>query len=219
MGGTPLHECVVAAHTLVNQFRQANPIQKMNVIFLTDGDGGQMAIHRTEQGENMLDDGSFYYDARRFKGVLNGREVAFYYAKHTVYETLIQHLRQTTGATVIGFFVPSSVRTALKYADHALDYRNGSYTSNSNFSKSRDAKSQYQKDGCLIIKDGYGFDEYYILAAGDDLEIDTDDGFDTDFEVVDVKKVQGKLARAFTEFNSSKRTQRIILSKFSQAIA
>ena len=212
--GTPLQECVVAAHILVSEFRKANPIQKMNVVFLTDGDGSSLTRHQTPAG---LKAGKPDYFSSKMKGNLGGSEISLNDGMYS-YEKLIQNLRKATGSTVVGFFIPNSPNQAIRYADRALEYT-GKSRSSLTASAWKDARATYRKDNSLIIKDGYGFDEYYILASGKDLDIDTDDEFDTDFEIVDIKKSQGKLARAFTEFNNTKRTQRVVLSKFSQVIA
>jgi len=211
LSGTPLQECVVAAHGLVSEFRKANPVQKMNVVFLTDGDGSGLGRHQTEAGMKAAGGNR----TSKMKGNLGGSEVTLNGDAFS-YEKLIQNLRKATGSTVVGFFIPNSQNQAIAYAGRAMDYTRKSFPS---ISTSKDVRATYRKDNCLIIKGGYGFDEYYVLAAGKDLNIDTDDEFDTDFEVVDVRKSQGKLARAFTEFNNSKRTQRVVLSKFSQVIA
>ena len=212
LSGTPLQECVVAAHVLVSEFRKANPVQKMNVVFLTDGDGSGLGRHQTEAGMKAAGGGNW---TSKMKGNLGGFEVTLNDDGFS-YEKLIQNLRKATGSTVVGFFIPNSQNQAIAYAGRAMEYTRKSFPSISTW---KDARATYRKDNCLIIKGGYGFDEYYVLAAGKDLNIDTDDEFDTDFEVVDVKKSQSKLARAFTEFNNTKRTQRVVLSKFSQVIA
>ena len=212
LSGTPLQECVVAAHTLVSEFRKANPIQKMNVVFLTDGDGSGLTRHQTPAGQKACKPDYFY---SKMKGNLGGSEISLNDGMYS-YEKLIQNLRKATGSTVVGFFIPNSPDQAIRYAARALEYTRKSFDRSMTF---KDAQATYRKDNSLIIKDGYGFDEYYILASGKNLDIDTDDEFDTDFEIVDIKKSQGKLARAFTEFNNMKRTQRVVLSKFSQVIA
>ena len=214
LSGTPLQECVVAAHTLVSEFRKANPIQKMNVVFLTDGDGSGLGRHQTPAGMKAA---GTNYAASKMKGNLGGSEISLNDGMYS-YEKLIQNLRKATGSTVVGFFIPNSPNQAIRYAERALDYT-GKSRSSLTASARKDSRATYRKDNSLIIKDGYGFDEYYILASGKNLDIDTDDEFDTDFEIVDIKKSQGKLARAFTEFNNTKRTQRVVLSKFSQVIA
>ena len=212
LSGTPLQECVVAAHTLVSEFRKANPIQKMNVVFLTDGDGSGLIRHQTPAGQKACKPDFF---SSKMKGNLGGSEISLNDGNYS-YEKLIQNLRKATDSTVVGFFIPNSPNQAIRYAERALDYTRKFFGRSATF---KDARATYRKDNSLIIKDGYGFDEYYILASGKDLDIDTDDEFDTDFEIVDIKKSQGKLARAFTEFNNTKRTQRVVLSKFSQVIA
>ena len=211
LSGTPLNECVVAAHTLVKEFRAANRVQKMNIVFLTDGDGGELGRHQTSIG-SAHDDGGRRgcYTAR---GVLNGRQVEIGNDQFT-FEKLIVNLRKTTDSTVIGFFIPNSPNHAALRAQASLRYIRKDMSVNYVA-----LKKQHKDDGVIIMKDGYGYDEFYILSCGKDLAIEDEDEFDTDFEVVDVKKVQGKLARAFTEFNENKRMQRVVLSKFSQTIA
>ena len=202
LNGTPLNECVVAAHTIVAEFRKANRVEKMNVVFLSDGDGSGLGRHDSEHVS--------WRSTRQLKGILNGAEITIDSSANE-FSILIQNLRKTTGSNVLGFYIPSSTGRAISKA----------FMSTKNVPSEMVLRTKYKSDGCLTIKDGFGYTEYYVLPTPANLAISDDDEFGSDIDVDagNVKKSAGKLARAFIEFNDNKRTNRIILSKFAQAIA
>ena len=45
MSSTPLMETIIVAHDIVKTFKAKHNIQKMNTVFLTDGDGGSLMLY------------------------------------------------------------------------------------------------------------------------------------------------------------------------------
>ena len=101
LNGTPLLEAIVAAHVLVRQFRQANPVQKVNVLFLTDGDGSGLNYVHSDAAYAKLGQKSSIWGSptSNFVGVINGRKIELTYGFDRNYEKLIASLRQTCDCT------------------------------------------------------------------------------------------------------------------------
>ena len=227
MEGTPLLEAIVAAHTLVKQFRKSNSIQKMNVIFLTDGDGGNIQYNRKSELATICPaTGHGYYE-----GTLNGKKLKLggYYEQD--YIKLITNLRQTCQATVVNFYIPSSQRNALQkivQVRHTVPTsigvakNTGETDAEKNFDNVVDTnenfKKAYNKDKCMEIIGGYGFSAYYVVGDPEMIEIGDDDDFNPDFDS-NVKVSTNKMAKAFGEFAKNKQTSRVFLQKFAKMIA
>ena len=95
LGSTPLDESIVAAMTIVPKFREANNLQIVNTIFLTDGESS--ACSRISEMHYHSVPGvtsNFIIDPKTRK--------SFKVTKHTT-DTLIEILRDNAKTNVIGF--------------------------------------------------------------------------------------------------------------------
>jgi hypothetical protein len=215
LNGTPLLEAIVAAHVLIRQFRQANPVQKVNVLFLTDGDGNGLNYAYDSVIAGKLGQKPSMYS--KSTGIINGRRIDLTYGFSGNYEKLIKSLRETCDCTVTCFFVPELEGKAMKKAYEAVSTLKRNASSETN-ELPENLKKAYRKDHLLEIRGGFGFDAYYVLGTPSDLAIVDDESFDPEFDS-DAKVTTSKMARAFTEFNSVKRNSRVLLNKFATQIA
>jgi hypothetical protein len=224
MCGTPLYETIIIAHELVNQFKMKNKIQKMNVIFLTDGDGASLGFGNNQEIEKYVKKGTQYSDKYIMK--LNGRTVHFSRSPQVCYGALIKNLKITCGATVIGFFITSSKNGMQNSAINSLRYNKGINNISGWTEAAEKVKKlmvKYKKDKCLLIEDGFNFDQYITFNAHSDFNIeDEDEDFDPDFDMngkFSSTAAQNKLAKAFTKHTSDKRTSRIVMNKFAELVS
>ena len=208
--GTPLNEVAIVAHHLVNKFRKANPVQKMNVVFLTDGDGGQVTI------------GNYCLPWGKTIGVLNGQKLDINHRDSNVdgsnnapqnaiqFRNIINHLRKTTGSTVVGFFIPTNKDMARRAIVRWIEGNKAvTYT------------QSYTKNSCVTIPHISGYDSMHIFPPVNEIH-DTEDEFEyTPDDDVDFtrKSAQNTLAKAFGKFTSDRRSSRMILSEFAETIA
>ena len=226
MHGTPLLETIVVAHTLVNNFRKANPVQKMNVLFLTDGDGCMMSLVR---------DTTMPFGGRQLIGTLNGRRIKMHARSYEEqYMTLITSLRKSCNCTTTCFFVPSSENQGMKKISEAncsisklknvlpevADESEEDDEVALDFSSivPENVKKAYRRDKCVEIAGGFGYSAYYVLSAPRDLKINAPDEFDPEFSA-DEKVTVSKLTTAFSKFNTSRRNSRVLLNRFAIQIA
>jgi hypothetical protein len=212
LDGTPLAETAIAAHIIVKNFRKNNPVQKMTVMFLTDGDGTRISLIEKQEAHKHMT----HRYANKTIGVLNGRKISLPDCSfYTMYPIMIENLAKTCDCTTVSFFIPSGLKAAQKKIDRALiDEKSGC----PDYAKNLANYTSYKKNGLVEIAGGYGFDAYYVLGIPSDLAIDEDESFDPEFGN-DVKITVNKLTTAFVKFNNNKNESRVLLNKFAAKIA
>ena len=192
LGGTPLDHTLIAAHTLVNKFNKKHAVQKTNVVILSDGDSYGCVPHSCGFGVSKI--------------TTNINRKQYTFGRYGSTNRLTEILKKATGATLIGFFLPSGrpairtkVREMVGYNDSAQNMK------------------KYKKEGFLHATDCKGYDSYFLLP--DNIEI-TEDEFHYDgAEVANNRTAQNQLAKLFAKHNVKNRQNRIILTKFAEMVA
>ena len=204
LGGTPLDATLIAAHKIVDDFRKKNPVQKLNVIVLTDGESQGCAPNISRFSRSLVTN-------------VGGkqREITGYRAT----TQFLEILKDVKNVNTIGFFLPNSKREGNQHLnkmarhctndDHSMAYE----IAGNNMKK-------YRKDNYFHAANCFGYNSYFLLSS--DVEIE-----DTEFDfngsegkaLSDNRGEQAKLARQFAKHNVSNRTNRIIMTKFAEIIA
>jgi|LakMenEpi03Aug12_release.lakeMendotaPanAssembly.Ray.scaffolds.fasta_scaffold04854_2 hypothetical protein len=226
MNGTPLNETIVVAHEIVKRFKARHHVQKMNTIFLTDGDACQAHFDYNNADETYRKASTVPEWKCGNMIPVNGRNIMFRSYDKGLYAALIENLRITCGTTVIGFFVAnyrsdykSTAITALRYTakkdGEILPWR----SANELFQKkSREAR----KEKCMMILGGYNYDAYFVFDSKNGLDINDDDEEFVSSVVSESfsdASSQNRLAKQFTKFTSEKKLSRVFLNKFAEIIA
>jgi hypothetical protein len=220
LGNTPLNETLIIAHEIINQFRAKHNPDKVTTLFLTDGEGHALKIGmssvlndvRITSNKNDLS----WNTGRLTSFKLNGRQVRAATwgncesTEQAMTPALIENLRITTGAEVIGFYIPatrsrlqSNALEALRYTKHKLSTY-AAWTSQ--------YEKIYKQDDMVSIPGAFNYSNYFIIAGSD---ISTDD---EELEVTP-DMTRNRIARAFKNYSASKKANRIFVSKFAEAIA
>jgi hypothetical protein len=202
LGGTPLDHTLIASHQIVDDFRKKNPVQKLNVIVLTDGES-----HSCGPSEA--------WSAGTFLTNVGGKQKSIkrYYATRQYVELL----KEVKGVNTIGFFLPNSKREGNK---HLYRMAGHMYGQGKAYGKAGDYMKKYRKDRYFHMAECFGYDSYFLLSS--DVEIEDED---FDFSKTEGKSIsdnrgeQSKLARQFAKHNVANRTNRIIMTKFAEIIA
>ncbi len=204
LGGTPLNQCIIAASSIVNNFRKAYKAEIVDVMFMTDG----------EDSDTMWTSGEKYGAIRI--GASTYRSVSYLEDKETckkyrvsdsgITPTLLEILKDKTGCNLIGFYIIGKGR---RYFDNALT-RFKTMTSNDAF-----AKFKLEK---FYSIGNYGYDQYFLIPGGSDLSVedeDLDDLLGENNTNVSARKLKG----AFLKMNKNRLTNRVLLSKVIEEIA
>lgn len=212
LGNTPLNETIIIAHELIKKFRDKHNPDKMTAIFLTDGSGNPLRVSNSASLTSLrVDTLSHYYYTGRTQFKLNGRTVR---ANHYLMTSaLIENLRITTNSEIIGFYIPGSSSLLRNHSAEALASVHGDSNSAGRALWSSKFERLYKNDQFISIPGAFNYSNYFIVASGDDLAVD-----DEELEVT-ADMSRGRIARAFMNYSSSKKANRIFVTKFAEAIS
>ena len=203
LGGTPLDAALIAAQHVVKKFNKKHGVQKTNVIFLTDGESHSCFPAKVR------------YRAPSFTTIVGGKQYSLPRSGSTPVFTKM--LGDITGATTIGWYLPSRKATAVKHL-RAMAFSSAAELHYSE--KTSKWLKQYSKDGFFNALNCFGYDSYFLLNS--DIKI-KDEEFaykpNNDKSLSDNRSEQSKLAREFAKHNIKNRQNRIIMTKFAETIA
>ena len=203
LGGTPLNETLMAARFILADFKARTNVQKVNAVFLTDGDAQSMYVDNMyledqldntmrTAGTTIMIDGK-RIDSHRFG---NQREVT---------KALLDELRKKY--TVIGYYLaprPYDVRGKIWQIDdrRVPDEEMKAYM------------KEYRSNKFVSFDNALGYDKFFIIKA-DRGALDTSDD---EFEVSENAK-KGEIQRAFKKHANSKKTNKLFATQFAKMVA
>jgi hypothetical protein len=223
MSGTPLLESIIILYRAIEKFKTKHRVQKMNVIFLTDGDGMSLTAHNTDITENKSSSMSttFY-----------GKRIELKFGFRSSYATLISNMKEAFDCKVICFFISGSPNSLLKSGVASVQ-NSEKYNVGEKLENWQKALSIYnkltektmKKHKAAFIPGGFNFDCYFLIKNRDTAIYD--DSFDVDLDDEDfdetgsalTSKATKKIEREFIKHSSSKHSSRVILSKFAEMIS
>ena len=205
LGGTPLNSTIKVAPSIINDFRKRTRTEIVNVSFITDGEDSNTFYTVTNPGESPERIGapnrfesSYIQDEdtkKNYKVAIGG-----------VTPTLLQILKEKTGCNLIGFYILSKSKNVFSSA--AQRFGIPSFKIDTELKVFRTQKF-YQVSN-------YGYDQYFLIPGGSDLNTDDDSLEDILGEgVVSTRK----LKTAFLAMNRGRLTNRVLLSKVIEEIA
>lgn len=207
LGNTPLDETLIVAHEIIEEMQAKHNPDRMIAMFITDGDGNRLrAVEASESRAHNIDQLS--YGKRIVKFKLNGKTIVNKDGRcHT--KSLLENLSATTGAETIGFYIPASASHVRNHLSVAL---NDKFKATA-YQFVEKCFETYKKEDLLHIEKTLGYGNYFVVAPVGKLDID-----DEELEV-DSTWTRSRIARSFINFSQNKKTSRVFVSKFAQAIA
>jgi hypothetical protein len=176
----------------------------VNTVFLTDGDSNETLRVLHEPGQRGYLPNSRYGDSniiiRDTKTMNEGRARP----KTDLTIALLELLKANTGVNVIGFYISSG-----NYKRQIMSRLDKSGTNIPDF----DEKLKTAKRQKFFMINGAGYDDYYIIPGGKDL-----DAKDEEMQV-DENASKNQLKHAFMMMQKSKGINRVLLSRFVEKIA
>ena len=200
LNGTPFLETLLASRGIITAFQNKHQLDVCNVVYLTDGDGGNNLSYP------LMDVDSGFYDDRR-------RSVVYLIDKKTkkkvklannyyMQAAITELVADVTGCKHLGFFVGNkkAIQRDMKYliADKSHEQQDA-------------AKKCFREHNYLIVE-RLGYDKYFYVAlpntniVDDKLEITSDMN-------------KNRMAREFSKHVSSKKTNRLLLTKLAEELA
>jgi hypothetical protein len=217
LGGTPLNHAIVTAMDLLPKYKKETGVQKINTIFLTDGESHrikskftivndinttesfdadpQMVITDPITNTTVIED-QFKPKTRR---MLTSRGV-----QTTMLLTLLK--KRIPDMNILGFFVAGSGKQGYVKKEVIMQEMECSWAESYEYAKI------ISKDK-VLVSTKKGYDEWYILPGGAKLDIESGN-LD-----VEVGASKASLKRAFGKASKGKVTSRVLLNKFIQKVA
>ena len=196
--GTPLDECILAAHEIVMKFQRRNNLQIVNCAILTDGCGHSPGFHDTSLCNPYT--GNVYGDRpehREGGGRISSTQL------------LLMSLKETTGCNLIGMYLHGgkNPHNAYGWMDDVLPAYGKTMSQ-----ETKDVKKLW-RDENFCVANGFntkGYDEAYVIAAHTEIEQDMN---------LDSNASHAKLRNSFVKNLKKKGMSRTLIRRFVEMIA
>jgi hypothetical protein len=205
LSGSPIGESLMALHSLIPDFQAKNKLQKVNVIFLTDGEGYQNSVTIARKGR-YPDSPDYVGNTKHHRTAIRDRKTGRVYAAldYDNFPRYAKVLLQTVKdrfptVNVINFRITPG-------RDFAMCHR-WYGTGVENYEK---AKGEFRKQGCVQFQDT-GFDQFNVIAANSLAQ-------DEEFSVPE-NATKAQIKSSFSKMLGKKKTNKKLLSNFITTIA
>jgi len=214
LGATPLNAAIVASIYVTDQFIKQTGVQKVNSIFLTDGD--------SHVCERIQGDGDYFSDYEingsyktkyHIEGRSNQKNILDVGNSRRRWENITSYWLKVLKSehpsmNIVGFFIAGNGKNGTVPSSVIERKMNISkFINEQEFKNARKAL----RDDKILVTTSQGYDEFYILpAVRENAE-----------EVLDVEQGASvaKLKKAFMKSNSSKVTNRQLVNRFIKMVA
>ena len=197
LGNTPLNESLIYLNKLIPMYKKKYDIEKLTFITLTDGSGNYPRGYIVGESDKDWEKTEvFEIDGTKFT------------SKSNITTELLNHIKKSHGANVIGFYIVKRVRRwdIEKYINNYTDYSD-------KIAKYNVLRKQMTKDKAIAV-DAEGYHKFFILD-GKKLDIQN---FDMNQEQVK-KGTASELKRIFGKSMQNRLVSRVVLNKFIQEVA
>ena len=202
LGGTPLNEALIWVYNNIGEYMKNNRIEKMNFITLSDGAGGSVqasgGITRYSYGNKTK---------HLVRDPITKKTYPFGYDAGQQTETLLKMIKDRYNVRTIGFYICANRRRSLECAirDNLYDYKG-------NTSLAIDVmRKSFRADGFYSMQ-GTGRDDLFIVPA-ESTKINEGE------LTVSSDMSSRKLASSLGKFLNTKKTSRVLLSRFIGLVA
>jgi hypothetical protein len=210
LNGTPLNESLAYVYEYLPKFQRQFNTEKMTFITLTDGQGGRL------EARNNLENLRYEYATNtriQVKNFLTNpiTKKSYKISNDSADQTnaLLSMIKDTYGATTLGFYL---TQTSWRSLDNAVAAHYGWQNRATNSSMIDRLKNEIRANGFASMK-GTGRDDLFIVPLSSTKIVDDN------FDKIDTKKTAAQIARQFGKVLNTKKTSRILLSKFIDYIA
>lgn len=218
LGSTPLNDTIFAGIQIFKQFKKKHRVDKVNTVFLTDGESNQLqfncVVPATEESESYTRRRSVGYYADSHNICIKDPKTGYVDTNITKGQTwssvgysvtcsLMDYYKWMTGSKVIGFRLAENLGE-LRYLMSAIRDEN------------QEVETRYRKDwksNKFFTVTDYGYDELYVLENGS--------GFKGEENTIKANHndTKNKIRNQFRKYVKTKMLNKVVLSKFVDQIA
>jgi len=217
LSGSPIGESILSLHAIIPQFQQKNKLQKVNVIFLTDGEGYVNAVTTEKQGNGS---NTYMGTKKNYSTSIRDRKSgrvyrSFGYDNFAEYAKILLetvkdkypwvnliNFRITPARdfwTCYNWYGKKKGETGLRYYEPLVE--------SENYKK---VKSLFNKNN-FVTFEGTGFDQFNVIGSSS-LSVSADFNVPDDATTTQIKT-------AFSKLLNKKKTNRKLLSNFVTLIS
>jgi hypothetical protein len=195
LNGTPLNAALLASEFLIKDFLKSNPVHKMNLITLTDGESNAFTTLSGTDG----------YSSRDIIMEVNRKRVNI----KNVYGSGIENTEE-----ILKAIKGNNVTATNFYLCNRHSFRQELYRTVKRHKDQESIKGDIARDGVWVSNDINGYDRRFVIIDNSDMM----SGENDDFEVASTATT-GQIAKAFSKFSGSKRGNRVVTQKFMEIVA
>lgn len=196
LGGTPLNEALLVLHKIVPAFKRQFSLDKVNLTVLTDGSANNMYLNYDRFQRDMI------VDYKKISVAVGNKRMVLNQRACTA--ILIDEMRKQYDVTTLGYYIPGG----------GYDFRNEMYRCGVVAEETvKERRREFMKQKFTSFDDVLGFDRYFVLRSGKDIDTKTEE-----FDVMDGAK-KGELTRQFKKFAGSKKGNRVLATRFAEMVA
>ena len=213
LSGSPIGESILSLHAIIPQFQQKNKLQKVNVIFLTDGEGYVNAVTTERQGNGS---NSYMGTKKNYSTSIRDRKSGRVYRSYG-YDNFAEYAKilletvkdKFPWVNLINFRITPSrdFSTCYRWYGDKKDVDAYSMDMHEDYKK---AKSLFTKNN-FITFDNTGFDQFNVIASN---SLSQNSNF-----VVPDDATASQVKTAFVKMLGKKKTNRKLLSNFITLIS
>ena len=199
LNGTPFIETLLASREMIKNFRAAHDLDITNVIYLTDGEGSSQLRLPTNAKWHISQ--VIYFVDKSTK-----KKIRVEYSQQAAVTELV---RDVTGCKHIGYFIGSNrdIRSELTAVSRRASRGENKYTTNDILQMNKSFK-----ENNFFACSNAGYDKYFYSTT-------SSNSIQEDNMVITEGMTKAKMASAFKKSVMSKRSNRLLVSKFAEEIA
>ena len=208
LGGTPLNEALLWVYNNIGDYAKANRIEKMNLITLSDGAGSPLQSTVSFSRYNRAYVNGKHCKIHDFvRDDTTKKNYKYGYDSNQQTETLLKMIKDRYNVRVVGFYICANRRRSLEcaIADNVHGF-------NGDVGLTIDAMRKDFRDNGFYSLGGTGRDDLFIVPA-EKTKIDEGE------LVVESDMSARRLATSLGKFLNTKKTSRVLLSRFIGYIA
>ena len=198
--GTPFLETLLASRGIITAFQNKHQLDVCNVVYLTDGDGGNNLSYPL-----MSNDSGFYDDRRKSvvyfidKKTKKKVKLSNYY---TMQPAITELVADVTGCKHIGFYVGNKkgIQRDMKH-----------FVADKSHVEQDAAKKTFREHNYFVV-DRLGYDKYFYVGLPSTNIVDDKLAITSDMN-------KNKMAREFSKNVGSKKSNRLLLTKLAEELA
>lgn len=224
MGGTPLHEALVALRDITRQFRKRHRVDIVNTVVIHDGDADWTSeVYTARHSYSSLPRTSFNPNGQRVTLMDRAEKISITLnreSRRPVTEAIMKWYQMTTGSGIFGFFISSKNPRILR-STLGEYYHNDRGTAFVDSGRTNDSDHAFVKLVEMMKEERFiesytpGYTRLYLIAGSDDLVVDPNAGIQDNGKTW----TPSRLLTAFKKVNKRKTVSRVLVSRFIGMIA